>query len=69
MPEPSIALSATSKKAQMAYTQFIVSMAKLTAIKEGGLGLGQEVCSNVKVSVVCCVRFVKHRISLGSPVQ
>jgi hypothetical protein len=63
MPEPPITPSATSKMAQTAYTQFIVSMAKLAVVKECGAGRGQEVCSNAKVCLLCCVRFVKHRIS------
>jgi hypothetical protein len=56
MPKPSIAPSATSKKARTVYTQFILSMTKLGAIKE--CWQGEEVCSNAKVSVVCCVRFL-----------
>jgi hypothetical protein len=70
MPKLQIAPSATSKIAQTAYRQFIVSIAKLTAVKECGAGRGQEVCSNTKVSLLCCVRFVKHRIPShrGSPV-
>jgi hypothetical protein len=63
MPEPPITPSATSKMAQTACTQFIVFMAKLTAVKECGAGRGREVCSNTKVCLLCCVRFVKHRIS------
>jgi hypothetical protein len=62
MPKLQIAPSATSKIAQTAYKQFIVSIAKLTVIKECGAGHGQEVCSNTKVSLLCCVSFVKHHI-------
>jgi hypothetical protein len=70
MPKLQIAPSATSKIAQTAYRKFIVSIAKLTVVKECGAGRGQEVCSNTKVSLLCCVRFVKHRIPShrGSPV-
>ena len=70
MPAPPITPSATAKMAQTAYTQFIVSMAKVAAVKECGAGRGQEVCSNTKVGLLCCVRFVKHHIlsHRGSPV-
>jgi hypothetical protein len=50
MPEPSIAPSATSMRAQETYTQFLASITKLAAINEVGLGHGKEVCSNAKVS-------------------
>jgi MYND finger len=46
MPEPSIAPSATSKRAQEIYTQFVASITKLVAINEVGLGHGKEACSN-----------------------
>jgi hypothetical protein len=50
MPEPSIAPSATSKRAQETYTQFLACITKLAAINEVGLGHGKELCSNAKVS-------------------
>jgi hypothetical protein len=72
MPEPQIAPSATSKMAQTAYTQFIVFMAKLTAIKECGAGRGQEVCSNTKVNLLCSVRLLStasHLPGLSSAIN
>ena len=70
MPELPITPSVTAKMAQTAYTQFTVSMAKVAVVKEYGAGRGQEVCSNTKVGLLCCVHFVKHYIPShrGSPV-
>ena len=63
MPKLPITPSVTSKMVQMSYTQFIVSMVKLMAVKECGSGHGWEVCSNTKVCLFCCVCFIKHRVS------